>query len=83
MAGQYLQKIWYSKTTHGHIHNYPGMTFDLYDKNKVKIDMIDYMNVIIDDVYIKYRQNYTSPDPTTGELFAVNNSEEMIKEKAQ
>ena len=40
------------KTTGGHVQDYLGMTFDLSDKDKLKIDMIDYMNATIENFTI-------------------------------
>ena len=35
------------KSTRGQVHYYLGMKFDFSEKNKGKIDMIDYMNVMV------------------------------------
>lgn len=36
-------------TTRGNFHDYLGMTFDFSEKGKVKIDMIDYMEAMVND----------------------------------
>ena len=37
------------KSTRGTVHDYLGITFDLSEKGKVKVDMIDYMIAMVDD----------------------------------
>ena len=45
------------KTTRGHVHEYFGITFYLFDKDKVKIDMINYMNAMVDNFIIRLNPN--------------------------
>ena len=71
------------KTMHRHVHNYLRMTFYFSDKYKLKIDMINYMNAMVNDLYIKFNPNDTILDPENGDFFSVGNSEDLRKYKAQ
>ena len=42
------------KSTHGHVQDYIIMTFNFSDKDKVNIDMINYMNAMVDNLPIKF-----------------------------
>ena len=57
------------KSTCGKLYNYLGMKFYFSEKYKVGIDMIDYMNKMVNNFSIKLKPNGTSPDPTTGVFF--------------
>ena len=67
------------KTTCVHLHNSLKFTSDLSGKDKVNIDMIDYMNSTGDDFPIKFNPNETSPYPETGYFSAVGNIEDLRK----
>ena len=57
------------KTMRGQIHNYLGITFDLSDKEKEKIHIIEYMDEMVNKSPIKSNPNDTSPDPEAGYFF--------------
>ena len=46
---------------------------------KLKIDMINYINAMVNDFSIKFKPNDTSPVPATGDLFDVGNIEDLSK----
>ena len=69
------------KTMCGNIHEYLGIIFDFSYKYEAKIYMIDYMNKRVENLPIRFNQNGTSPYPETGYLFAVGDSEVLIKDK--
>ena len=53
------------KSTRGTVHDYLGMTFDLSEKWKVKVDMIDYMAAMVDDFSTKFKPDDTAQNPAT------------------
>ena len=59
------------------------MKFDLSNKNKVDIYIINYMNEMVDNFPIKLDPNDTSPDPATGNLFGLVNIKELTEGKSQ
>ena len=69
------------KNTRGHVHDYPIMTYDLSDKDKVKIDMINYMSTMVCNYFTKFNPYDTIPDPETGYFCTTGNCEEMSKRK--
>jgi hypothetical protein len=69
------------KATRGKIHDYLGMTFDFSEEGKVKIDMIDYINSMVDDFPVKIEG--TAPTPAAEDLFAEGSSEKLIKHDAE
>jgi hypothetical protein len=46
------------------------MTFDFSEKRKVKIDMITYMEAMVDDFSVEYKKTDTAPTPAAEDLFA-------------
>jgi hypothetical protein len=52
------------------IHDYLGMTFDFSEEGKVNIDMIDYMEAMVDDFSAKFKASDTAPSPAAEDLFA-------------
>ena len=57
------------KNMFGHIHKYLGLKFYFSDKDKVKIDIIDYMNAMVNNFPVKFKSNDTILDPETGFFF--------------
>ena len=66
------------KATRGKVHDYLGMTFDFSEPGKVKIDMCDYINSMVDD----FPENMTPADiaatPAANDLFVVDDSSEPL-----
>jgi hypothetical protein len=69
--------------TRGDIHDYLGMTFDFSVKGKVIIDMIDYMESMVDDFSTKFKPNETAPTPAPEDLFAEGEGEPLEKQRAE
>ena len=65
------------------VYEYRRITFYLSEENKVKIDMIEYMNTMVNIVSTKLEPNDTVPDQGIGYFFAAENSEKLIKYNAQ
>ena len=51
------------KVTRGTVHNFLGMTSDLSEKGKVKVDIIDYMAAMVDGFSTKFKPYDTAPNP--------------------
>ena len=71
------------KATRGKIHDYLGMRFDFSDKGKVKVDMIDYIESMVDEFPITLKPNDTAPNPAAEDLFAQGTGEKLGTEQAQ
>jgi hypothetical protein len=63
--------------TRGDIHDYLGMTFNFSVKGKVMIDMIDYMESMVDDFSTEFKPNDTAPTPAAEDLFAEGTGEAL------
>ena len=59
------------------------MTFDYSEKGKVKIDMIDYMASMIDDVSSELKSTGTAETPAADDLFAVGDSPSLDPARAE
>lgn len=70
-------------TTRGDVHDYLGMTFDFSTKGKVKIDMIDYMERMVDDFSTKFKPSDTAPSPAAEDLFAAGDGEALEEQRAK
>jgi hypothetical protein len=70
-------------TTRGKRHDYLGMTFDFSVKGKVMIDMIDYMEAMVDDFSAKFKPNETAPSPAPENLFAEGEGNPLEKERSE
>lgn len=70
-------------TTCGKVHDYLGMPFDFSEKGKVKIDMIDYMEAMVDDLSTVFKPSDTAPTPAAPDLFAQGESEELDTKRAE
>ena len=71
------------KATRGKVHDYLGMTFDYSEKGKVKIDMIDYMASMIDDVSSELKPTGTAENPAADNVFAVGDSPPLDPARAE
>ncbi len=63
--------------TRGDIHDYLGMKFDFSVRGKVMIDMIDYMESMVDDFSIKFKMMDTAPTPAAEDLFAEGEGDDL------
>ena len=71
------------KATRGPKHDYLGMTFDFSQPGKVPIDMIDYINSMVDDFSVKLQSTDTRQTPAADDLFAKGDGKKLPKEKAE
>jgi hypothetical protein len=69
------------KATRGKVHDYLGMTFDYSVKGKVKVQMIDYVEGMLDEFPIKIEG--TAQTPAAEDLFAEGKGEKLNKQDAQ
>jgi hypothetical protein len=70
-------------TTRGDVHDYLGMTFDFSEKGKVKIDMIDYMEAMVDEFSTKFKSTETAPSPAAEDLFAAGDGDDLEKQRSE
>lgn len=60
-----------AKATSGPVHDYLGMMFHFSEKgNKVKIDMIDYMESMFNNFPTKFKPTDVAETPAVDNLFA-------------
>ena len=69
------------KATRGPIHDYLGMRFDYSEPGKVKVDMIDYINAMVDDFTTTI--DNTAPTPAAENLFAEGKGDKLGKAEAK
>jgi hypothetical protein len=69
--------------TRGDVHDYLGMTFDFSVTGKVMIDMIDYMESMVDDFSTEFKANETAPTPAAEDLFAEGEGKDLEKQRAE
>ena len=67
--------------TRGPIHEYLGMTFDFYEKGIVKVDMIPYMNAMVDDFSEQIKD--AAKTPAADDVFAEGTGATLPKEKKE
>ncbi len=70
------------KATRGDIHDYLGMTFDFSEKGKVKVDMIDYMNAMVDEFPMEIKPDEIAPNPAAEDLFKEGTGAKLKTEHA-
>ena len=70
------------KATYGTVHKYLGMIFDLYDKGKFKVDMIDYMAAMVNDFSTKLKPYDTAPNSAPEYLFAEGTTDDLDTQQA-
>ena len=70
-------------TTRGPKHNYLGMNFDFSEKGKVIIDMINYMNAMVDDFSRPFSKKDVAPTPAKEDLFSVGKDKKISREQAE
>jgi hypothetical protein len=59
------------------------MTFDFSVTGKVMIDMIDYMESMVDDFSTEFKANETAPTPAAKDLFAEGEGKDLEKQRAE
>ena len=74
------------KAVRGKVHDYLGMTFDFSQDGKVIIDMVDYMESMVDEFSVPFKPTHTahtSSNPADDDLFSVGESPEINNKKAK
>ena len=71
------------KATCGKVRDCLGMTFDWSEPGKVKVDMIDYMEAMVEDFPIKLGADDVAPTPAAERLFDAGSSAKLDKQMAQ
>ena len=71
------------QATRGLVHDYLGMTFDFSEKGIVKVDMIDYVEGMLDDFPDKFGPKNVSPTPAAENLFAAGDGPKLNSERSQ
>ena len=73
------------KVHHGKVHEYLGMKLDYSEKNKLKIDMRDYVKGMLDAFPRKFKKGETAATPAGEDLFAQksSNDKKLEKDKAE
>ena len=59
------------------------MNFDFLVPGKVTIDMVDYINDMVDDFSVKLKKNETTTSPATENVFKVDDSNDLDKKCAK
>ena len=70
------------KIHHGKIHDYLGMTFDYSQKGKVIIDMISYIEDMLEEFPKNFQKNETAMMAAAENLFAKGHGKKLNKEHA-
>ena len=70
------------KIHRGKIHDYLGMTFDWSEKGKVKIDMISYVEDMINELPKKLQKNEITATPAADNLFAKGHGKKLNSDRA-
>jgi hypothetical protein len=70
------------KGVQGAVHDYLGMTFDFSQKGKVIIDMIDYMNCMVDNFSVDIGTQMATT-PAGSDLFAIGNDTKLNQSWAE
>ena len=71
MYGEYSEV----KTTRGDIHDFLGVIYDFSEPGKVKLDMIDYVQQMLDEFPVKFTEKDSVANPAATDLFEVGNGE--------
>jgi hypothetical protein len=69
--------------TRGKTHDYLGMTLDFSREGKVKIDMVDYVEKMIDTFPVKLKATETAKTPAADNIYSKKSSKKLSKEKAE
>jgi hypothetical protein len=59
------------------------MKFDFSEKEKVKIDTIDYMEAMVNEFSTKFKSNETAPSPAADNLFAAGDGNDLEKQRSE
>ena len=65
--------------TRGPVHDYLGMSFDFSEKGKVLIDMVKYIESMVDEYSVKLGASDTAPTPAADDLFAASTGQLLCK----
>ncbi len=69
------------KATRGKIHDYLGMTFDYSEPGTLTMDMVDYVEKMLEEFSVSFDAKDTAPTPADDDLFEEGDS--PLLEKAQ
>ena len=58
------------------------MKFDLSEKGKVKVDMIDYMAAMVNDFSTKFKPDDTAPNPAAENVFTECTADDLDTQQA-
>lgn len=70
------------KIHRGKVHDYLGMTFDYTEKGKVKIDMISYVEDMLEEFPKKLQKTEVTATPAADNLFAKGHGKKLSPERA-
>jgi hypothetical protein len=71
------------KASRGKVHDYLAMKLDYNEKGKVKIDMTDYVEGMIEDFPIKLTEKDIAATPANDNLFKKDNSKKLDTKRAE
>ncbi len=71
------------KATRGDCHDHLGMNFDFSEKGKVKLDMIKYVENMVDEFSVKFGPDDSVSSPAADDLFAKGKGSELDPARAQ
>ena len=63
------------KSVRGPIHDFLGVVCDFSEPGKVKLDMIDHIQQMLDDFSVKLDEKDKVANPAAGDLFEIGNGE--------
>ena len=69
------------KFTRGEIHDFLGVVFDFTEPGKVRVDMIDYVQQMLDDFSVEFSENDKVANPAASNLFDVGKGDLLDNEK--
>ena len=71
------------KSTRGKVHKYLGMTLDFRKKGKVKIRMDEYVERMLTEFPIKFKEGQGVATPATSDLLCIGKGEKLDDEKRE
>ena len=63
------------KCVRGPTHDFLGVIYDFSEPGKFKLDMIDYIQQMLDDFSVKFDEKDKVANPAAGDLFEIGNGE--------
>ncbi|CAJ1946144.1 unnamed protein product [Cylindrotheca closterium] len=71
------------KSKRGKIHEYLGMTLDFSKRGKVKDRMDDYVNRMLNEFPVKFKENEGCKTPASNDLLSIGKGEKLDDEKRE